>query len=93
MVKEELPRVSVEYKDLPKYYGTVWIAYKFVNKGCRYVIDSHYKNIKNRKDDGYTIKKKVFVPYKEWNKQFEEPKETEEEREERKRRIGEVSLF
>jgi hypothetical protein len=69
-----IPKYMHDSKDLPKYYGTVWIAYKFSEDGksCRYRVDSHFKTVKDRKDDGYTIKKFELTPYKEYMKRFKQ---------------------
>lgn len=71
---QELPRYPVAYKDLKNYYGTIWYAFKWSEKGgaVHFVVQGRYKDLKNRKEDGYTIKKIVFTPYKEYMKQFEE---------------------
>ena len=62
----KIPLYPVEFKTLKGYYGTVWVAYKFTESGaCHLKIDDHWKNIKDRKDDGYKIQKFELEPYED----------------------------
>jgi hypothetical protein len=69
----KIPKYQIQYKSLKTYYGTVWYAYKWNNDDtCSYVIQGRWKDIKHNKENGYTIKKVVLTPYKEYMKRYEE---------------------
>jgi len=61
-----VPRYGIQYKTLKKYYGTVWYAYRFSDNGTLSLkIEGRYADLSAYKDDKtFTIKKKIFVPYK-----------------------------
>jgi len=78
----EYPIVYRQFKELKKYYGTVWIAYHPERK--TYIITDHYKDIEDDvKKRGFKLLKFILEEYEPnpWKKSYEENKKLKLEQE------------